>query len=51
MTPMELERRYGARNYEPLPVVLARGLRVVTITVKPDRNAVVGHRRFLEPWF
>jgi ornithine--oxo-acid transaminase len=25
MTPMELERRYGARNYEPLPVVLSRG--------------------------
>jgi ornithine--oxo-acid transaminase len=25
MNPMELERRYGARNYEPLPVVLARG--------------------------
>jgi ornithine--oxo-acid transaminase len=25
MNPMELERRYGAHNYEPLPVVLARG--------------------------
>ena len=25
MTPMELERRYGAHNYQPLPVVLARG--------------------------
>jgi ornithine--oxo-acid transaminase len=25
MTAMELERRFGARNYEPLPVVLAQG--------------------------
>jgi ornithine--oxo-acid transaminase len=25
MTPMELERRFGAHNYEPLPVVLQRG--------------------------
>lgn len=25
MNPMELERRFGAHNYEPLPVVLARG--------------------------
>src|SRR5271167_1138987 len=25
MTAMELERRHGAHNYEPLPVVLARG--------------------------
>jgi ornithine--oxo-acid transaminase len=25
MTAMELERRYSAHNYEPLPVVLARG--------------------------
>src|SRR5580693_5840339 len=25
MNAMELERRYGAHNYEPLPVVLARG--------------------------
>jgi ornithine--oxo-acid transaminase len=25
MKAMELERRYGAHNYEPLPVVLARG--------------------------
>ena len=25
MNPMELERRYGAHNYEPLLVVLARG--------------------------
>ena len=24
-TPVELERRHGARNYDPLPVVLARG--------------------------
>ena len=23
--PVDLERRYGARNYDPLPVVLARG--------------------------
>ena len=25
MQPMVAERRYGAHNYEPLPVVLARG--------------------------
>ncbi|MEW6450844.1 MAG: ornithine--oxo-acid transaminase [Pseudomonadota bacterium] len=25
MNPIELENRYGARNYHPLPVVLARG--------------------------
>src|SRR5579862_3362196 len=25
MTAMELEHRYGAHNYQPLPVVLARG--------------------------
>ncbi len=25
MQPMEAERRYGAHNYDPLPVVLARG--------------------------
>src|SRR5688572_15296443 len=25
LSPMELERRYGARNYAPLPVVLVRG--------------------------
>jgi ornithine--oxo-acid transaminase len=25
MTPIELENRYSARNYEPLPVVLTRG--------------------------
>jgi ornithine--oxo-acid transaminase len=25
LTPIELERRYSAHNYEPLPVVLARG--------------------------
>src|SRR5690349_15413116 len=24
-SPIELERRHGARNYDPLPVVLARG--------------------------
>jgi ornithine--oxo-acid transaminase len=26
MTPIELEERYAAHNYEPLPVVLTRGL-------------------------
>src|SRR5205085_11693783 len=26
--PIEVERRYGAHNYEPLPVVLVRGLGV-----------------------
>ena len=25
MQPIEAERRYSARNYDPLPVVLARG--------------------------
>jgi ornithine--oxo-acid transaminase len=25
LSPIELERRHGARNYDPLPVVLARG--------------------------
>src|SRR5437588_12934020 len=25
MTPIELESQFSARNYEPLPVVLARG--------------------------
>ena len=25
MQPMVAERHYGAHNYEPLPVVLARG--------------------------
>src|SRR6266699_1293865 len=25
MTPFELENRYSARNYEPLPIVLTRG--------------------------
>ena len=25
MHPIELERRYSAHNYAPLPVVLARG--------------------------
>jgi ornithine--oxo-acid transaminase len=25
MTPMEMERRYSARNYEPIPVTLTRG--------------------------
>jgi ornithine--oxo-acid transaminase len=25
MTPMEMEKRYGAKNYEPIPVTLTRG--------------------------
>ena len=32
---MDLEKRYGAHNYHPLPVVLMKGKRFMTVLVLP----------------